>query len=235
MVNPLAASDFFHAAFKVLLFGSDDVIGACAMQKTRFLRPARGGDHCRAGILRDLQPGERGAAARCRDQHDVVGRHAGMVDEPAPCRAVLAPDRTRLDRRNRLGIAGDAERGHHRALAVKAVLGHRIAGPIAPLVPRIEGNGTGALADGEAGDPGAQRIDHAACLDPDTGGEGGVRYVCAVPKHDLRPVEADRLDLEADLALARFFERLVVNLQDLGAAVTGEPDDAGHAADLPLS
>ena len=73
-----------------------------------------------------------------------------------------------------------------------------------------------AFLDG--GHAGAKRIDHAGGLVADARRKYRALVIDALTQHDLGPVEADRLDPDADLAGAGIALRYLLQAQYLGPA-----------------
>src|SRR5262245_3867110 len=215
------AEDLLH---QVLLLGDDDVRRPGVRQRLPLRASAGQGHGDRADAVRDLDRGQSDAAGSRRDEDGIALPQLGDVDKRAVGGEVLHPDRRRLDERERRGVVRHGVDGGVRQVAVEAV-----------LVQREGRKGADRVADLEAPHAWPYGGDGARGLVPEACGQLGVFEVMAPAEHRLGAVEAQRLDADLDLALARRWDLQVFDLKDFGAAGLVESHDARHVCLLLLS
>jgi hypothetical protein len=204
------------------------VVGPVFEQGCLLRGGAGDGDAGGALSFGDLDGGDAYAAAGCCNEDEIAFGEVAERDEAAICGEVLHPDGGTFFVGEPGRIFCEGGGGNDGDFAIDSVL----------VEPEKAGDGAGCLSDPARIDAGADGFDDAGGFVAVFRGEDGCLKVSVVAEHDLGPVEADRFDAEADLAVGWFGKGEVVELQDFGTAYFVEADDlyrGGHARSWRVS
>src|SRR5277367_333329 len=189
--------------------------GAGFEQLLLLRRGARQRDGRGAGIVGDLDSGEADAARRRRDEDKVALRHLCILDERPISGREHHPHRGGLDERKRLRLPYDRVVGNENDLAIGRIVVHR------------EGwDNVDIVANSYAADILPHRVDDAGGLVTETRRKLDGLDVVVDPPHGFGAVDADRLDLDADLLWTRSCNLGVYEFEDFRSSGYCELDRA---------
>ena len=185
----LAVGDPHHLSDQVDFFRGDDMHCAGVEELLLLRRGARQRDGRRAGVVGDLDRGQANAAGRRRNEDEIALGDLRVLDEGAVGSHEHHPDRSGLGERKRLRLPDDGMVRNEDDLAIGRV-----------VVQREGRDDVDFVTDREAAHVLADSIDDARGLVAETCRKllDGLDVVVD-PPHGFGAVDADRLDLDADL------------------------------------